>query len=81
MLAVGLLSPPEVRLLATAEKLGNRPWVLHQLAEAKRRRTQWRLARLSEFAMPLAVLLLGVFVLIVALAIFQPLVLLIDSLA
>ena len=79
--SVGMLSAPDLRLLATAEKLGNRPWVLEKLADTKRRRTRWQLARLSVFAMPATVLLLGAFVLWVALAIFQPLVTLIDRLS
>lgn len=81
MSTVGLLSPADVRLLATAERLGNRAWVLHQLAGTKRHGTQWRLSRLSELVLPAAVIVLGVFVLLVALAIFQPLVQLIDNLA
>jgi type II secretory pathway component PulF len=81
MSAVGLLSPEDVRVLATSERLGNSAWVLHKLGEIKRRRTQWRLARLSELVLPAAVLGLGVLVLLLALIVFHPLIRLIESLS
>jgi type II secretory pathway component PulF len=71
---VGMLSPPEMRLLSTAERVGNRPWVLRQLATTKAERTRRRLQRTSEFLLPALVLLLGAFVLLQALMIFAPLV-------
>ena len=78
--AVGLISPPEMRLLKTADRVGNRPWVLKQLAAVKQRRTQWRLQRAAEFVLPALVLLLGALVLFQALTIFEPLVKLIEGL-
>jgi type II secretory pathway component PulF len=71
---VGMLSPPELRLLTTADRVGNRPWVLGQLATSKIERTRRQLQRTSEFLLPALVLLLGGFVLLQALMIFTPLV-------
>lgn len=73
MTAVGLLTPPEVRLLKTAERVGNRPWALKQLAQGKKRRTSRRLGRMSELLLPAIVLVMGGFVLFQALTIFLPL--------
>jgi len=68
--AVDLLSPAEVNALATSERVGNRPWVLKQLAFSKRRRTMRRLDRMAELVLPLIVGLLGIFVLFQALSVF-----------
>jgi type II secretory pathway component PulF len=70
MSAADMLTPPEVRVLASAERVGNRSWALKQLAFGKTRRTMWRLERLSELVLPAVVIVLGVFVLIQALSIF-----------
>ena len=70
---VGLITPPEADLLATAERLGNRPWVLQQLARGKKRRTQRRLERISDLLLPVVVFLIAVFVLLEALSVFVPL--------
>ena len=79
MTAVGLLSPPELRLLQTAERVGNRPWVLDQLAAVKQRRTRLRLDRAAQFILPAIVLLLACVVLFQALTILGPLISLIEA--
>ncbi len=78
---VGLLTSPEVRVLNTSARVGNRPWVLQQLATGKRRRTSRRLEKLSVLALPAVILSLGAIVLFQALAIFVPLLEMISSLA
>jgi type IV pilus assembly protein PilC len=70
---VGLLNPQEVRVLESSERVGNRPWVLNQLAQLKKRRTTQRLANWSQLALPLVIILLGGFVLLQALSMFQSL--------
>jgi type II secretory pathway component PulF len=77
---LGLLSPPEVRALDTAERVGNRPWVLNQLALLKKRSTERRLANWSELALPVIVILLGAFVLLQALSVFESLIHIVYSL-
>jgi type II secretory pathway component PulF len=79
MAAVGLLSPPELRLLKTAERIGNRPWVLKQLAAVKERRTRFRLERAAMLMLPAVVLLLACIVIFQALTIMVPLVKLIEG--
>jgi type II secretory pathway component PulF len=80
MASIGFLSPPEAHALATADRVGNRPWVLKQLAMVKKRRTMRRLTRLSELALPVVVLVVGAFVLWHALAVFGPLLQIVYSL-
>jgi type II secretory pathway component PulF len=80
MAAADLLQPAETRLLETAERVGNRSWVLGQLAAVKQRRTKSRLTIAAELVLPLLVLLLGGIVLLEALTIFSPLVRLLEGL-
>jgi type II secretory pathway component PulF len=79
MSAVGLLSPPELRLLKTAERVGNRSWVLDQLAAVKQRQTRLRLQRAAQFVLPAIVLLLALLVLFQAVTVLVPLVKLIEG--
>ncbi len=74
MASTGLLTAPERRALVLADRLGNRPWTLQQLARGKQRRTSRRLDRLASLVLPAMVLLLGAFVLLQALSLFVPLV-------
>ncbi len=76
-----LLSAADVRALRLADRIGNRAWVLIQLAYAKNRRADRWFGRLSEFALPAVVLAMGSFVLYQAVALFSPLVNLIYALA
>lgn len=80
MAAVELVSAADLRLLRTSDRLGNRSWVLGQLAALKTSRTTRRLTVLAQFAVPALVLILGFIVLSQALMIFQPLVRLIEGL-
>lgn len=79
--AAGLLTAPEVRALETSEPVGDRSWVLAQLAQARRRQTRWRIARWAELVFPFVVLVFGAFVLWLALGMFQSLIRLVSSLA
>jgi type IV pilus assembly protein PilC len=79
--AAGLLADPDVRALNLAERVGNRSWVLAQLAYGKNRGARLQLDRISQLLLPAAVLLLGSFVLFQSAAIFMSLTNLIKSLA
>jgi type II secretory pathway component PulF len=81
MSAVHLITDADVRALNLAERLGNRSWVLSQLAGAKSRRATRRLNHVSQLVLPAMVLLIGLFVLFQALALFTPLTNLIRGLA
>jgi type II secretory pathway component PulF len=67
--------------MATADRVGNRPWVLRQLAQLKKRRTMRRFAHWSELALPAIILMIGAFVLFQALGVFTCLADLIEALA
>jgi type II secretory pathway component PulF len=71
---VGLLGPKEVRLLETAERVGNRSWILKRLAELKKRRTSARLSRLAELVLPVVIVIAGAYVLLQAVSVFSSLV-------
>jgi type II secretory pathway component PulF len=81
MSAVELITEADVRALTLAERLGNRSWVLEQLARAKTRHATRRLDRVSQLVLPAMVLLMGSFVLFQALALLTPLTNLIRGLA
>ena len=68
---IGLLTAPEARVLETADRVGNRPWALKQIAQLKKRRTLRRLGQLSELALPAVILLFGSYVLFQALGVFE----------
>jgi type II secretory pathway component PulF len=69
---VDLITSPEVRVMDLAERVGNRSWALTQLAYGKSQRATRRLEGLSQFLLPVVVLLMGLFVLIQVLAVFVP---------
>ncbi len=79
MADIGLITLPELRLLKTAERIGNRAWVLDQVAAVKQRRTRLRLARAAQFALPAVVFLLAGLVLLQALTVLDPLITLIEA--
>jgi type II secretory pathway component PulF len=79
--AAGLLADPDVRALNLSERVGNRSWVLTQLAYGKNRRARRKLDRLSQLVLPAVVLLMGAFVLFQSVAIFMSMTSLIKSLA
>ena len=76
-----LIGPADARALNLADRIGNRSWVLTQLAYAKSRRAMRRLDRMSQLVLPVIVILMGLFVLFQALAVFVPLTNLIRGLA
>jgi type IV pilus assembly protein PilC len=81
MSTADLITDADVRALDLAERLGNRSWVLTQLAFAKNRRAVRRLDQVSQLLLPVVVLLMGMFVLFQGLALITPLANLIRGLA
>ena len=77
---VGLIGPRDVGVLDAATRAGNLPWALRALAENGERRFAYRLQVWSHFLFLLAMLGLGVVVLFVAVALFSPLINLIEGL-
>jgi type II secretory pathway component PulF len=71
----------ELALLAAGERVGNLPWVLRCLAEVAERRRSHRTRVLYEVLRPLLILLIGIVVGWFVLALFMPIVKMIEVLA
>lgn len=70
---VGLLRAREVAALRSAERVGNLPWVLRQLAETIERRLANRWLTVLEIAQPVAVVSLGAIIAAIEVGFFSPL--------
>jgi protein transport protein HofC len=79
--AARLINRRESSLLKSAEKVGNLPWALNQLAHSIDRRNSYRWQAFSELAQPAAVLLIGMTVLFICVAMFMPLIKMLHSLS
>jgi type II secretory pathway component PulF len=77
--SVGLLTRPEVKVLTTSQRVGNRPWALSELVAGKQRRTTRRWERRAVLLLPVLLLVMGAFVLVQALVNFQPLIEALDA--
>ena len=78
---VRLIHAADVGVLDAAARAGNLPWALRALAEAGERRSAYRLQVGSQVAFLAAMVGLGALVLAIAVALFVPLVTLIERLA
>jgi type II secretory pathway component PulF len=67
--------------LKTAERAGNLPWILRQIAVRREKRAVYRLASALQVMYPVVILLLGSFVGFFVISLFIPLVKLIEGLA
>ncbi|MFN6104335.1 MAG: type II secretion system F family protein [Planctomycetaceae bacterium] len=81
LLTSRFITPRESHLLEAATGAGNLGWCLRQTAVALERRSAARLRTLLELARPLAFLVAGCVVGFVVVALFQPLILMIDRLS
>jgi len=69
-----LLAANDLAVLAAAERNGNLPWALEELAASYHRRAEFRLRAWNEFALPMALLVVGICVALFVTACFVPLV-------
>jgi type II secretory pathway component PulF len=76
-----LIDEQEAAALVTADRLGNRPWVLRELASAKSRRANRKWQIVAQLALPVVVLGCGAFILLQAVAVVSTLARLVMSLA
>jgi type II secretory pathway component PulF len=76
-----LVTPAEQGLLKTAERAGNLPWALRAIAARNERRAVYRLSAAVQVLYPLIILVLGAFVAFFVVALFIPLVKLIEGLS
>lgn len=76
----GLLRRSELALLTSAERVGNLTWALREVADGIERRFALRAQRWLEVLVPIAVLAAGAVVMFIVVALFVPLVSLIEKL-
>jgi type IV pilus assembly protein PilC len=81
LLKARVITRAEHGLLKTAEQVGNLPWALRAIANRREKRAVYRLAIALQVLYPLTILLLGAFVGFYAVALFIPIVQLIQGLA
>lgn len=81
LLAARLIKPGEAMLLDAAQRAGNVPWALRELADAIERRHRRRLAILLEFVRPAVMLCFGLIVAFVVVGLFMPLIKLVHDLS
>lgn len=77
----GLLTAAEVDFLERAEEMGNLPWMLETLAESNERHWESRFVRFAVWLQPFATLALGMVVGYITIAMFMPLLKLINDLS
>jgi type II secretory pathway component PulF len=75
-----LLGPAEQALLAAAERAGNLPWALDEMGEGLMRRLTYRLTLVYQFVFPILLLLAASLVGFFCLAMFLPLISMINGL-
>ncbi|MCC6125247.1 MAG: type II secretion system F family protein [Pirellulales bacterium] len=79
--ARGLISPADAAVLQAAERAGNLPWAMREMADGNRRRLAYRLDVLVQTLFPPVVLCFGAMVLFVVVALFMPLITLIQRMS
>jgi general secretion pathway protein F len=79
--ARGLMGRADVAVLRAAQRAGNLPWAMNELAASNRRRFNYHLQALVQTAYPSVVIFFGVIVLFLVLSLFVPLVSLIELLS
>jgi type II secretory pathway component PulF len=77
----GLIAPADGAVLAAAERVGNLPWALDEMADSALRRQVYRLQIGLQLLFPAAVVLLGMLIAYIVLALFLPLISLIQGLS
>ncbi len=76
-----LIRQPELAILQAAQRVGNLPWAMHEMAASSRRRLAYRVQAIAQFLFPPIVILMGLMVMFVVVALFIPLIALIQKLA
>lgn len=81
LLETGLLRAVDISLLEAAERAGNLPWVLRELADAAMRHWVYRVRATLDVVTPIVILILGIFGCFFVVGLFIPLVKLIETLS
>jgi type II secretory pathway component PulF len=74
----GLIKQADLAILQAAQRVGNLPWALGEMAQSNRRRLQYRLQAASNMLFPAVILIFGAIVMFVTAALFLPLITLIE---
>jgi general secretion pathway protein F len=77
----GLIRQPEFAVVQAAQRVGNLPWALKEMADSLRRRLAYRVQAAAQMLFPPIVILMGLAVLFIVAALFAPLISLICRLA
>jgi general secretion pathway protein F len=77
----GLIRRPELAILQAAQRVGNLPWALTEMADSVRRRLAYRVQAAAQLVFPPIIILMGLAVMFIVVALFLPLVALITKLA
>ncbi len=77
----GLIHRADLAVLQAAERVGNLPWALREMAESNRRRFAYRLQSVVQTAFPLVIIFFGAIVGFIVVALFIPIVSLIHALS
>ncbi len=78
--AYGLIGRAESSVLQSAERVGNLPWAMREMAESSQRRLAWRLTALGPLCFPLAVFSFGAVFFVLIVSYFLPLVAIVQTL-
>ncbi|MEX2176066.1 MAG: type II secretion system F family protein [Pirellulaceae bacterium] len=81
LLSEGLIARADAAVLAAAERAGNLPWALEEMAESALRRQGYRVQIALQCLFPLAVVVLGMCVGFFVVALFLPLISLVQGLS
>ena len=76
----GLIARADLAILQSAQRVGNVAWALREMAQSNRRRFAYRLQAIAQAAFPPIVILFGLCVAIFVVALFMPLVTMIEQL-
>jgi general secretion pathway protein F len=76
-----LIRRSDLALLQAAQRVGNLPWALQEMADSSRRRFVYKVQAVVQAAFPPVVIVFGLVVMFIAVAVFLPLVALIHRLA
>ena len=77
----GLIQAADLAVLQAAQRVGNLAWALQEMADSARRRLAYRVQAIVQTLFPLLVVLIGMVVMFVVVALFLPLIALIQHLA
>jgi type II secretory pathway component PulF len=76
----GLIRRADLAILQAAQRVGNLPWAMQEMAQSGRRRFAYRLQAIAQAAFPPVVIVFGLMVMFIVVALFLPLVALIQKL-